>query len=90
MASLADLQEFVRRGRAAQAEIDEILRRRGEAPVVHHLHQGVTPCRMPSVPVDWPPGHEWSGDWPDVTCPRCLLEKPEDSAVRFDLAPSER
>src|SRR4051812_48344363 len=65
---LATLRNFVRMGQVAQAEIDELLRRSGEPPAVHHLHHGVTACAMPGMPVDWPAGHRWSGEWPEVTC----------------------
>jgi hypothetical protein len=72
MDRLAELREFVRRGQAAQAEIDGMLRQRGLAPAVHFLRHGVSPCGMLGVPAEWPPGHRWSSEWADVTCPRCI------------------
>ena len=40
-------------------------------PAVHHLHGGVTACRMPGLPGSWPEGHKWSEDWLEVTCAEC-------------------
>jgi hypothetical protein len=67
------LEEFVRKGMAAQAAIDELAKRAAEGPAIHHLHGGVTPCGMPGVPSDWPEGHRWSDWWGDVTCLQCMF-----------------
>jgi hypothetical protein len=53
-----------------------------ETVTVHHMHYGAAPCavddaRLRGVPGEWPPGHVWSGDWGDVTCPRCLALRAE-------------
>jgi len=69
---LATLRNFVRMGQAAQAEIDELVRRSSDPPAVHHLRRSVTACGMPGLPGDWPDGHRWSGEWPEVTCRRCV------------------
>lgn len=43
---------------------------------IHHLHHGVTDCRMPGLPVEWPDRHLWSANWPDVNCETCLAVRP--------------
>ncbi len=43
---------------------------------VHRLHQGRTPCGMPGLPKDWPPGNVWTTRWFEVTCPECLKWRP--------------
>jgi NTP pyrophosphatase (non-canonical NTP hydrolase) len=45
--------------------------------VVHHLHEGVTACRMfgDAVPKDWPAGHLWSGTWEETDCSACLAAR---------------
>jgi hypothetical protein len=57
------------------------------SPVVHHLHGGVTPCRMPGLPNTWPAGHKWSVHWPDVTCVGCIAAEssPDDVATMAEF-----
>lgn len=56
----------------------------GPAPrdlIIHHLHEGHTPCLMPGVPSDWPKDEKWSDNWPDVTCAGCLAQMPPGQLV---------
>lgn len=42
--------------------------------MIHVLHRGVTLCRMPGLPRDWPLGHKWVrlDEWEqDATCGVC-------------------
>ncbi len=48
----------------------------GEVFVVHYLLHGLAPCGLPGIPADWPPGHKWHSDWPEVTCDGCLARAP--------------
>ena len=61
------------------------LTRKPEAPKVVHFLAGQyaegdpskTQCGKPwTFPCRWEPGHSWSGDWADVTCPECLKRRP--------------
>ena len=49
---------------------------------IHLLSHGVTACMKPGVPADWEPGHVWSANWKDVTCPECL--KRRDRAPNYE------
>lgn len=51
-----------------------------DGTTVHILQHGVSHCKMPGVPGEWPAGHLWVGfQDPDVraaaTCPRCREEQ---------------
>ena len=43
--------------------------------IVHYMHHGQTACFKPCPPKKWEEGHMWSGDWDDVDCKTCLLNK---------------
>lgn len=48
-----------------------------ETFIVHYMQFGHTACMMqPRTPKDWPEGHKWDSNWPNVTCPACLKGQP--------------
>ena len=84
-AALTDFPEFAHLRTACQAFAVLIQReadrreRADDPPAVHHMHLGVTPCRMPGYPNEWPAGHKWSALWVEVTCKGCLEHRPPEA-----------
>lgn len=53
---------------------------------VHILKHGVSYCRMPGLPCDWPEGHSWLAFYDPlvpsrVNCPTCLAEHVASAAA---------
>lgn len=71
--SLDVAEEIVRAARRELSQVD-VLARVKLQKVVHILRGGVSFCRMPGVPKDWPPDHVWVRyeEREDATCVKCL------------------